>query len=563
MKKMFYSLFIALLCAAAFPQDVNKVELPQELTFNFVYTGVFTGHDIQSNGTPQQIWQDPNNPFNVHAVFIHSGETSAWTDRAGIYLYSSDMGLNWTNMGIIQTSLQFTRGGFPSISGLNDGRPIVGLHTNDSVTVTRTQIYIRNTPGTEWLRYDPGSTSIGNPLFPKVLGLGNDQTYFAALSEGICINSLTVSSGSFTGYNCSDLNAAPERYCLEKSEDESIIGFAYIGGSNDSLTFGNVYYRQSSDGGVTWSDPITIFQYDYSVDSLGAFRGLDMIFIENIPYVVFEIVKQNFSMQTYDPQAPNRIMLWSPEVNNGMAMLLAGAGLNVPHNPVYTISFPNDILVPVSGPTIGRSAAGNALFIAFTVVTENIFHWGALDSTSYTAGYFMYSLDEGNNWTAPAKFTPDYPLLEWRYFSISPTNAVSLGDCYLQIAAQADSLPGPTPLTGPPYPISAQFVGITTSVSLSGTGEEQNVRAQFSLAQNYPNPFNPSTTIHYNIPSGTMVTLTVYNVLGQKVREMVNEYKSPGEYEVKVDMKEYNSGIYFYKFQAGSYSEIKKMVLLK
>ena len=559
MNKMFYSLFALLLSSAVYSQNVNKTDSPQELSFDFHYTGIFTGYDLQSLGTPQQIWQDPNNPFNVHAVFIYSPETSGWLIRKSLYIYSSDMGASWTNMGFVQTSSS-ARGGFASISGLIDGRPIVGLHTNDSTELMRTQIYVRNIQDTIWARYDPGNTSFSEPLYPNVLGIGNDQVYFATLSDGVCLNSLTVSTASFNGYSCNNTYISGESYKLEKSEDESIIGLAYLGDNYDSVSFGNVYYRESIDGGLTWSNPVTAFQYDYE-DSLGSFTGLDIIYLQNIPYIVFETVKKDFSSSSYYPSEPNKIMLWSPAVNNGEAIILAESGVNVPYNPVYPAYLSNDHLVPVSRPTIGRSAAGNALFVVFNVVTEHIFHWNN-NSTSYSAGYFMYSLDEGHNWTAPVKFTPDSPVLDWRFFSISPTNAVSLGDCHLQISAEVDSVPGslyPPPLIW----LTAQFCGITTSVSLSGLDDDSNIPAQFSLSQNYPNPFNPSTTINYNIPSGTMVTLTVYNVLGQKVREMVNEYKSPGEYEVKVDMQEYNSGIYFYKFQAGGYVETKKMILLK
>ncbi len=86
---------------------------------------------------------------------------------------------------------------------------------------------------------------------------------------------------------------------------------------------------------------------------------------------------------------------------------------------------------------------------------------------------------------------------------------------------------------------------------------------EFSLGQNYPNPFNPSTTINYSIPEFSFVTLKVYDVLGSEVATLVNEDKSVGSYEVEFDANELTSGIYFYKIQAGSFVETKKMVLMK
>lgn len=85
----------------------------------------------------------------------------------------------------------------------------------------------------------------------------------------------------------------------------------------------------------------------------------------------------------------------------------------------------------------------------------------------------------------------------------------------------------------------------------------------FSLHQNYPNPFNPTTTITFSIGRRENVTLTLYNTLGQKVRTLVQEEKEPGEYSVKLDASALSSGIYFYALQAGGFSSVKKMILMR
>ena len=104
------------------------------------------------------------------------------------------------------------------------------------------------------------------------------------------------------------------------------------------------------------------------------------------------------------------------------------------------------------------------------------------------------------------------------------------------------------------------------------TVEDEISPVQFHLSQNYPNPFNPSTTINYTIQSsviagGTkrsqLVTLIVYDVLGNEISTLVNEEKSVGSYEVEFYATGLPSGIYFYKLQAGSFAKTKKMVLLK
>jgi hypothetical protein len=93
--------------------------------------------------------------------------------------------------------------------------------------------------------------------------------------------------------------------------------------------------------------------------------------------------------------------------------------------------------------------------------------------------------------------------------------------------------------------------------------EVVSVILQYDLAQNYPNPFNPSTLITYSIPASSNVVLKVYNVLGKLITTLVNENQEAGIYKVNFDARGLSNGIYFYKIQAGNYSAIKKMLLLK
>ncbi|MDP4116921.1 MAG: T9SS type A sorting domain-containing protein, partial [Bacteroidota bacterium] len=85
----------------------------------------------------------------------------------------------------------------------------------------------------------------------------------------------------------------------------------------------------------------------------------------------------------------------------------------------------------------------------------------------------------------------------------------------------------------------------------------------FGLSQNYPNPFNPSTTIQYNIPDEQLITVKVYDVLGNVVQVIKNERQKPGTYSAVWDAKNHSSGIYFIELAAGSYRAVKKVTLLK
>jgi len=83
------------------------------------------------------------------------------------------------------------------------------------------------------------------------------------------------------------------------------------------------------------------------------------------------------------------------------------------------------------------------------------------------------------------------------------------------------------------------------------------------LYQSYPNPFNPTAHIVYSIPKTALVKLIVYNILGQKVKTLFYGEEGPGKYSVIFNGDQLASGVYFYRLQAGNYTDVKKMLLLK
>jgi hypothetical protein len=101
-------------------------------------------------------------------------------------------------------------------------------------------------------------------------------------------------------------------------------------------------------------------------------------------------------------------------------------------------------------------------------------------------------------------------------------------------------------------------------VDISGINNEiSNLPNNFSLSQNYPNPFNPGTKINYSISSRNHVSIRIYNILGKTVSTLVNETKEPGNYSNYFGASGLPSGIYFYRIEAGDFSETRKMILLK
>jgi hypothetical protein len=106
----------------------------------------------------------------------------------------------------------------------------------------------------------------------------------------------------------------------------------------------------------------------------------------------------------------------------------------------------------------------------------------------------------------------------------------------------------------------------------SAVGDDENQPGikpnEFDLSQNYPNPFNPTTVIEYTLQKKAQVNVDIYNLLGQRVKTLVNEYQSPGSYRIFWDGRNEQdltvaTGIYFYKFEANGVSQTKKMIMLK
>ncbi|MFX0133017.1 MAG: T9SS type A sorting domain-containing protein [Candidatus Hodarchaeota archaeon] len=111
--------------------------------------------------------------------------------------------------------------------------------------------------------------------------------------------------------------------------------------------------------------------------------------------------------------------------------------------------------------------------------------------------------------------------------------------------------------------ISASIIDTLRQQITSIKNEENIVPNEMKLNQNYPNPFNPSTIIKYSLQKPNHTTLKVYNLVGQELEKLVNEFQTVGEYEIIWQPKEFPSGIYFYRLQAGEYTETKKLILHK
>lgn len=163
----------------------------------------------------------------------------------------------------------------------------------------------------------------------------------------------------------------------------------------------------------------------------------------------------------------------------------------------------------------------------FYFVTNNI------SSTSHV--YMFYSEDKGNNWTS---------------FQL-PINDNIVG---MDVDSEENIYLGTT---------NSGVFRLKQPIVKVEEDHRNHLTHDFVLANNFPNPFNNSTVIKYSIPKEGFVTLNVYNILGEKVSTLINEFKLSGNYELRFNTEQLASGIYFYKLIMGEFAQTRKMILTK
>jgi hypothetical protein len=187
-------------------------------------------------------------------------------------------------------------------------------------------------------------------------------------------------------------------------------------------------------------------------------------------------------------------------------------------------------------------------------------YYDSLGSPIYIENYYFIAIDSLDEFEYELWFHPKtYPPFDPALILFDSTFYVDQNDFDLQLIAKRNGIP----VDSFTQPFRADF-GLDVE-------HDEIPSEEFKLLQNYPNPFNPSTKIKYSIPSNvkretSIVSLKVYDVLGNEVATLVNEESATGgagSYEVDFNAASLQSGIYFYQLRAGSFIETKKMILLK
>jgi len=190
-----------------------------------------------------------------------------------------------------------------------------------------------------------------------------------------------------------------------------------------------------------------------------------------------------------------------------------------------------------------------------SVQNPQLTFWSRKSITEGDSGFVEISVDGGITWERlGAGFNG--LATTWEHISISLNDYAGSGDIRLRFRFVSD---------GEKTHLGWFIDDITIEHGISGTREHElgNIPNGYELFNNYPNPFNPSTTISWQLAAGGDVELSVYNLLGQKVTSLVSGSHPAGYHQIEWDAGDLPSGIYYYGIRAGTFYDVKKMILVR
>ena len=333
-----------------------------------------------------------------------------------------------------------------------------------------------------------------------------------------------------------------------------------VGGGSSSLILKTI------NGGMNWFNPTSeIFDYLTSVIFLDHNTGWAVVEYSNGRIIKTTNGGENWVYQYYGYTLHKVFFIdnntgWAvgQEGFNGYIIRTTNSGLNWSNQTIYnsTNLYSVYFINQFTGWAVGT---GSSKIIKST---DGGISW--LDQ-QYSGPSFVpnsvYFTDENNGWVAGGFEIHDFATI------INTTNGGSNWVVQYRSYPNNDSFNSIFFLnqnTGWVVGSKGKIMKTTNGGSLVNILETSHTVSEFYLLeQNYPNPFNPVTKLEFGIPDLGFVSLRVFDGLGKEVAVLVNENLSPGSYKTEFNGANYPSGIYYYKLEAGSYRDVKKMILLK
>ncbi len=361
--------------------------------------------------------------------------------------------------------------------------------------------------------------------------------------------------------------------------EKGIIVKTTNGGQNWEITqfpSSHSFYSSTYNNGTIWIvGTIVIYSTDYglnwnTVDQFGntTFRKIKFL-NSNLGFLVGN---SNYIYKTSDAgQSWHPIEVEPPQISY--------ESISIINENVFYLFGSSEKLYKTTDGGISWALIGNYAFIKLEFVSQTD-GWGLRHSHLFNS-FIQYTSNGGFDWENRLYFPPGgNNILDFHFVNSQKGFAVGdFGNIWItENGGQTWSLQHISPvfflneismlneLTGYISGSSGMVLKSTTGGVSSFEGDNFNL-FNFKLYQNYPNPFNPATTIGYQMPDAGYITLKIFDVLGNEISTLVNEYKPAGRYEVNFDASSAGgglaSGVYFYQLRAGNFVKTMKMILLQ
>jgi hypothetical protein len=530
-------------------------------------------YDYQTNGGDEKrVRVLPDG--TVHVIYMGATDRAApgGPTRGTYYAYSADNGATFTNLGRVES----LRAGFPSLGLTADNRAVIASHAAPGGAALGTYISVDALAGLGIFTAYNAPRAPSECIWPRMVVSTNDRIVFYGSSSttgGNTWNSVEAASGNFT---------FPENQRVFPGVEGDIRG-AMAGSPGGKVAmilinlfglppgrdFGNnnIILRESTDGGVTFGEPLNVTNYSDDTTSVrpAFWLSVSALYVNEELHLVWTEVLD---------QVPNdggisyfftdlRIRHWAPSVNGGVPT--TAARFDTVH---FNGSLPNGVNhLEMDYGSLGVDADG-ILSVAFTAFSGDTTQADPITGIGYGDIWAVSSANNGLHWGEPKNLT-NSPDMDDRYPYLSPWNEAGKINVFYMSDSVAGNFIGvgadAAPITTPDFLFLKTDHPSTTPYDFYSAVAERGAELPegFALAQNYPNPFNPSTEINFSLPAAQKVSLRVFNVSGQEVAVLVNGKLKAGEHKVKWNAEGMPSGVYFYRLDAGSFSQVKKMTLLQ
>lgn len=235
------------------------------------------------------------------------------------------------------------------------------------------------------------------------------------------------------------------------------------------------------------------------------------------------------------------------DLNPGFEGLLGSGRLNV-FKSLNAVFAPSVTVIQPNG--------GEVLYIG----QQYEIMWDASDNIGIDSTLVDYSVDGGNEWTRIATLMGNPGSFLWTVTGPPSTTCRVRVTCYDAVGLIGSDMSDDDFCPPPPGPLAASGSQSGGGMTIASADEAP---VAFALYQNGPNPFNPSTMIKYALKEDCNVRMDVFNVLGQRVATLIDEYQTQGHKSIRWNARGVASGVYFYRLQAGDFTQTRKMVLTK